>query len=227
MSKKQITVFQYYVLNWFKQYLETHDEDTFSKVYDTLVFHEEHGEVKVNDGETALQYLIRTTAPELIYKVFFGYQATLKDMPDVPNTEEFLTGLFNMAPKPSLTCIYVHDGQKDESERELCFVTDFLADMAYHASDYDHPADYFDDLNYGGCISGTVAFLIYTSDCEAIYEKNKRDLELYAGACTRYKKIGNRATQVCWNTYERMGSRIAEYLFPDKTINFKRRLNEI
>lgn len=223
MAKKQITVFQYYVLNWFKQYLETHDEETFTKVYDTLMFHDEHGDVKVNEGENALSFLIRSTSPELIYKVFFGYQATLKDMPDVPDTEEFLTGLFNTANKPKVTKIWVEDGVKKSKVCELSFVPDFLADMAYHASAYDHPADFFDDLFYGGCISGTVGFLVYTSDCEEIYEKHKSDLELYAGSMTQYKELGNRATQVDWNAYEKMGMGIAHYLFPDKIVNFRRR----
>lgn len=210
----KLTMFQFYMLDWYNRYINTHDESVIKRIAATM-------------HEDTDYHICDTPSPELIYKIFFGYSAKLKELPDVPKAEEFVAELLNKAPKPCVTKTWADEGKVHEEKRVLSFVQDFIDDMAYHASDYDHPADYFDDLNYGGCISGTVASLIYTSDCEKIYEKNKADLEDYVGCCGRYKELGNRATQVCWNAYERMGSRIAEYLFPDKTRNFRLRLNQI
>jgi hypothetical protein len=57
------------------------------------------------------------------------------------------------------------------------------------ADDYGNgPAGVIRDLQYGGCSSGMVSHLIYTSDCVRFYEKHRQDI--WALACERAENMG-------------------------------------
>lgn len=60
---------------------------------------------------------------------------------------------------------------------EASFEKDFKDIVLEKIADYEDPKSFFEDLQYGGCISGMISEFIYNADCKKFYIEHIDDLE--------------------------------------------------
>lgn len=200
--------FEKYVTDWFHALVEEHEdneewcENLFSQLgYDATY---------LDDGESPYDFLLAMSDENEIYEAMFGYEAKVKCLDDLPDTEDFVKGMLK-------------EVGKDYIEK-YDFAEELITDMAVHCTDYTNPIDFFKDLSYGGCKSGMVGMFIYNSDCKKFYidhidsmEFYVEDLEEELGEPIRKDKdIPYHYVWMCWLCYEELAYNIARELWEDE-----------
>lgn len=210
-----LQTFDEHVLDWWAEFLSNTDEATAKRIMENEFIGEEEtvDDYIPEDYDSCLHFLELQTDADQIYKIFFGTEATDNIYDNVPDTQGFLTEVF-------MSCAGWY-GEPD-SVSKPSFAKDFVADMAYHAEDYDTPLSFFEDLQHG-CQSGMIGMLIYNSDCKDIYIEHLDDMEAWKSEEEESlgEPIVNREkihhyVWMCWLCYEELGFQIARTLFPDE-----------
>lgn len=204
--------FKTFVLDWWNEYLDDHEDDA-KRIMESMIVEEETIDDYIpDDADSCIDWLRNNDDPYDIYTSFFGYDAPATCLDDMPDTQTFLTDMFKQAASWA-----------DYSTSPLpSFADDFVQDMASHAEGYKTPDGFFKDLAYGGCVSGMVGMLIYNSDCKDIYIKHIDDMESYKlqlegelGSPIQNEKELPHYTFMCWLCYEELAYNIGRSLFPE------------
>lgn len=202
--------FNRHVLGWWQEYLDECSEAAADLMMEGFIGEEETVEDYIpEDAASSRDWLKAYDDADVIYSSFFGFGEKSLRQDDMPETEEFLSGIFKEAAEQVL------------GGKKLSFVDQYVSDMAYHASEYTDPAHFFTDLQHG-CQSGMIGMLIYNSDCKEIYVGNIDDMEEYVegleeelGEPIRNRQHVPHYTFICWLCYEALGDSIARTLFPN------------
>ena len=85
--------FKEYVLDWFHQLVEEHYTD---KEWQADLFHQlGYNETEyLEEGVSIYDFLLEMSDENEIYEALFGYEAKVKNLDDLPDTEGFLTRMF-------------------------------------------------------------------------------------------------------------------------------------
>lgn len=119
----------------------------------------------------------------------------------------------------------IEDIQTTIKDRDL--LRDFNAIILRHAQDYirngeGKPAlkSFFEDLQYGGCISGLIGEFIYHYDCKQFYIKHidaledyKTELEEQLGEPIANRHSAPHYTFMCWLCFEEYCHELYNNLF--------------
>lgn len=197
--------FKEYVLDWFHQLVEEHYTD---KEWQADLFHQlDYNEAEyLDEGVSIYDFLLEMSDENEIYEALFGYEAKVKTLDDLPDTEGFLTRMFQEVGK--------------DYTKEYDFANELLEDMAGHCFNYANPAGFFKDLQCGGCASGMIGMFIYHSDCKDFYinhidsmEDFVEELEDELGCSIKNEAKMPHYTFICWVCYEELAFRIANELW--------------
>lgn len=197
--------FKEYVLDWFHQLVEEHYTD---KEWQADLFHQlGYNEAEyLDEGVSIYDFLLEMSDENEIYEALFGYEAKVKTLDDLPDTEGFLTRMFQEVGK--------------DYTKEYDFTNELLEDMAGHCFNYANPAGFFQDLQCGGCASGMIGMFIYHSDCKDFYinhidsmEDFVEELEDELGCSIKNETKMPHYTFICWVCYEELAFRIANELW--------------
>jgi hypothetical protein len=197
--------FKEYVLDWFHQLVEEHYTD---KEWQADLFHQlGYNETEyLDEGVSIYDFLLEMSDENEIYEALFGYEAKVKTLDDLPDTEGFLTRMFQEVGKDYI--------------KEYDFANELLEDMAGNCFNYANPAGFFQDLQYGGCASGMIGMFIYHSDCKDFYidyidsmEDFVEELEDELGSPIKNEEKMPYYTFICWVCYEELAVRIANELW--------------
>lgn len=205
--KNMEQTFEQYVLSWWTEYIENHQDDS-KRLMELFIGEEETIEDYLDEGETPCDWLMTKGEEdaEEIYEHFFGYCADRSILADdLPDTETFLTEMFKQA-----------------YTEKYDFVDELIEDMAGHAEGYDTPYGFFHDLSYGGCSSGMIGMFVYNSDCKRFYIQHIDDLEAFVedfeeeiGEPVRNDKHLPHYVFICWFCYEELAYNVARTLYPE------------
>lgn len=188
--------FKEYVLDWFHQLVEEHYTD---KEWQADLFHQlGYNETEyLDEGVSIYDFLLEMSDENEIYEALFGYEAKVKTLDDLPDTEGFLTRMFQEVGKDYI--------------KEYDFADELLEDMAGHCVNYTNPTGFFQDLQCGGCASGIIGMFIYHSDCKDFYinhidsmEDFVEELEDEFGFSIKNEQRLPHYTFVCWLCYEEL-----------------------
>lgn len=197
--------FKEYVLDWFHQLVEEHYTD---KEWQADLFHQlGYNETEyLEEGVSIYDFLLEMSDENDIYEALFGYEAKVKTLDDLPDTEGFLTRMFQEVGKDYI--------------KEYDFADELLEDMAGHCVNYTNPTGFFQDLQCGGCASGMIGMFIYHSDCKDFYinhidsmEDFVEELEDELGSPIKNETKMLHYTFICWVCYEELAFRIANELW--------------
>lgn len=197
--------FKEYVLDWFHQLVEEHytDKEWQADLFHQLGYNEEE---YLDEGASIYDFLLEMSDENEIYEALFGYEAKVKTLDDLPDTEGFLTRMFKEVGKDYI--------------KEYDFANELLEDMAGHCLGYANPAGFFQDLQYGGCASGMIGMFIYNSDCKDFYvdyidsmEDFVEELEDEFGCPIKNEERLPHYTFICWLCYEEIAVGIANILW--------------
>ena len=197
--------FKEYVLDWFHQLVEEHYTD---KEWQADLFHQlGYNETEyLDEGVSIYDFLLEMSDENEIYEALFGYEAKVKTLDDLPDTEGFLTRMFQEVGKDYI--------------KEYDFADELLEDMAGHCVNYTNPTGFFQDLLCGGCASGIIGMFIYHSDCKDFYinhidsmEDFVEELEDELGSAIKNETKMLHYTFICWVCYEELAFRIANELW--------------
>lgn len=198
--------FNQYVLNWWTEYVEDHQDDQ-KRLMELFIGEEETIEDYLDEGETPYDWLMAKGEEDAdeIYTHFFGYSSEQQYFDDLPDTETFLIGMFKQA-----------------YTEKYDFVDELIEDMAGNSENYDTPHGFFHDLSYGGCSSGMIGMFIYHSDCKEFYIRHIDDMENFVkdfeeslGEPVRNSNRQPHYTFICWFCYEELAYNIARTLYPE------------
>lgn len=201
--------FEEYVTSWFRQYIEDHeeDEDLLLSLFNTICPREEDDSLFdwLDEDETICDWLLNCSAEDIYSNLFGeGGHGCFDDMPDA---EGFVTKMLK-------------DVSNELDLDKYEFADEFLADMAYHITNYDNPLSFFQDLQHGGCASGMIGMVIYNSDCLTLYGKYANDMEEFReeleeeiGSPIKRDKALRHYVWICWLCYEELAYQIGRYLF--------------
>lgn len=197
--------FKEYVLDWFHQLVEEHYTD---KEWQADLFHQlGYNETEyLDEGVSIYDFLLEMSDENEIYEALFGYEAKVKTLDDLPDTEGFLTRMFQEVGKDYI--------------KEYDFADELLEDMAGHCVNYTNPTGFFQDLQCGGYASGIIGMFIYHSDCKDFYinhidsmEDFVEELEDELGSPIKNETKMLHYTFICWVCYEELAFRIANELW--------------
>ncbi len=201
--------FSEYIDNWWEEYIDNHSDDghNLDEIFNQMGYNKE----EYLDDDEIIEDFLRSLDSDEVYEFFFGYNSKVgPDIDDVPETQEFLKGMYLAA-------------AKERGDNSRSYAEKFIEDMAYHSEGYSHLSGFFDDLQHGGCQSGMIGMLIYNDDCKNIYINHIDDMEGFIedfedelGEPIRNKERLPHYTWVCWLCYEELAYRIAQELFPEK-----------
>lgn len=200
--------FHEYVTDWFHELVEQHEsdkewcEDLFSQFgYNKAEY--------LDEGETCYDFLMAMSDENEIYEALFGYEAKVKNLDDLPDTEGFLTAMFKEVGKQ-----YIKDYD---------FAEELLEDMSEECDGYTNPIGFFQDLQQGGCGSGMIGMFIYNTDCRDFYIKYIDSMEDFVeefedelGCPIKNEHRLPHYTFICWLCYEELAYRIARELWDGK-----------
>ena len=103
------------------------------------------------------------------------------------------------------------------------FVKDMIDDIEYHCEQYDDPVGYFQDLQHGGCMSGTTSIFMYFDETKKFYIEHMEHLDNFAedleeefGEPIRNKNQTPRYVFVCMLCHEELAHKIGCELFPNE-----------
>lgn len=200
-----MTNFKEYVLDWFHQLVEEHytDKEWQRDLFTQLGYNEAQN---LDDGDSIYDFLLAMSDENFVYEALFGYNAKVKNLDDLPDTESFLKGMFK-----EVGGQYIKDYD---------FAEELLEDMAVHCIGYNNPIGFFQDLQHGGCVSGMIGMFIYNTDCKKFYidhiysmEDFVEDFENELGCPFKNEHKLPRYTFICWVCYEELGFRVANELW--------------
>lgn len=200
--------FEKYVIDWFHALVEEHEDNKewCEKLFSQLGYDATH----LDDGESPYDFLLAMSDENEIYEAMFGYEAKVKCLDDLPDTEDFVRDMLKEVGKGYI--------------EKYDFAEELITDMAAHCISYANPIGFFKDLSYGGCKSGMVGMFIYNSDCKKFYidhidsmEFYVEDLEEELGEPIRKDKdIPHHYVWVCWLCYEELAYNIARELWENE-----------
>lgn len=200
--------FEKYVTDWFRELVEAHEDNKgwIESLYSQLGYDATH----LDDGESPYDFLLAMTDENEIYEALFGYNAKVKNLDDLPDTDSFIEEMLKKV------------GEKYIKKYD--FAKELITDMSAHCGGYNNVIGFFDDLSYGGCASGMVGMFIYNSDCKKFYidhidsmEEYLEDLEEELGEpIPKSKDVPYRYVWLCWLCYEELAYSIARELWEDK-----------
>lgn len=197
--------FKEYVLDWFHQLVEEHYTD---KEWQADLLHQlSYNETEyLDEGVSIYDFLLEMSDENEIYEALFGYEAKVKTLDDLPDTEGFLTRMFQEVGKDYI--------------KEYDFADELLEDMAGHCVNYTNPTGFFQDLQCGGCASGMIGMFIYHSDCKDFYINHIDSMEDFVeefedelGSPIKNETNMPHYTFICWVCYEELAFRIANELW--------------
>lgn len=200
--------FHEYVTDWFHELVNDHKDnsDWCEDLFNQLGYNKAE---YLDDDETCYDFLMAMSDENEIYEALFGYNAKVKCLDDLPDTEGFLTTMFK---KVGEDLIQQYD-----------FAEELLEDMAGECDSYTNPIGFFQDLSHGGCQSGMVGMFIYHDDCKEFYinhinslEGFKEDFEEELGEPIKNTQHLSHYTFLCWFCYEELAYRIAAGLWEDE-----------
>lgn len=209
-----IQTFNEYVLDWWHDFLDGATDKVCDGIMQSWIGEEEHlSDYIPSDASDSREWLQENvTDAEVIYTTFFGLDGS-SPCDEIPSTSELLTKMFTQA-------VQWPSGDVDYTPT---FTRDFIIDMINHTEDYSTPDGFFQDLAYGGCVSGMIGLLIYNSDCRKIYIEHIDDMETFKleledglGEAIRNDKQLPHYTFMCWLCYEELARIIACNLFPEQ-----------
>lgn len=196
--------FEKYVTDWFHALVEEHEDNKewCESLFSQLSYDATH----LDDDESPYDFLLAMSDENEIYEAMFGYESKVKTLDDLPDTEGFLTRMFQEVGK--------------DYTKEYDFANELLEDMAGHCFNYANPAGFFQDLQCGGCASGMIGMFIYHSDCKDFYinhidsmEDFVEELEDELGCSIKNEAKMPHYTFICWVCYEELAFRIANELW--------------
>lgn len=197
--------FKEYVLDWFHQLVEEHYTD---KEWQADLFHQlGYNETEyLDEGVSIYDFLLEMSDENEIYEALFGYEAKVKTLDDLPDTEGFLTRMFQEVGKDYI--------------KEYDFADELLEDMTGHCVNYTNPTGFFQDLQCGGCASGIIGMFNYHSDYKDFYINHidsmkdfVEELEDELGSPIKNETKMPYYTFICWVCYEELAFRIANELW--------------
>lgn len=200
-----MTTFKEYILDWFHQLVEEHYTD---KEWQADLFHQlGYNEAEyLDEGVSIYDFLLEMSDENEVYEALFGFEAKVKCLDDLPDTESFLTNMFKKVGEQ-----YIKDYD---------FAEELLEDMAEECDGYTNPTGFFQDLQQGGCGSGMIGMFIYNTDCKKFYidhidsmEDFVEEFEDELGCPIRNEHKLPHYTFICWVCYEELGFRIANELW--------------
>ena len=200
--------FKEYVLDWFHQLVEEHytDKEWLRDLFTQLGYNEAE---YLDEGQSIYDFLLEMSDENEVYEALFGYEAKVKNLHGLPDTEGFLEAMFKEVGRQ-----YIKDYD---------FAEELMGDMAFHSAGYSNPIGFFQDLQYGGCKSGMVGMFIYNTDCKNFYidhidsmEDFVEELEDEFGCPIKNKQELPHYTFICWVCYEELAYRIANELWGDE-----------
>lgn len=203
--KNMEQTFEQYVLSWWTEYIENHQDDQ-KRLMELFIGDEETIDDYLDEGETPYDWLMAESEEDAdeIYKHFFGCNADRSLLDDVPDTEAFLIDMFKQA-----------------YTEKYDFVDALIEDMAGCSENYETPYGFFRDLSYCGCVSGMIGMFIYHADCKQFYIDHIDDLEAFVedleeeiGGPIKNKHHQPHYTFTCFLCYEELAYRIASTLYP-------------
>lgn len=172
--------FEQYVIAWWQNFLSSHS------IKSTIL-------ADANNGDA-------------IYEALFNNPPVVlpSELREIPSKREFFKNFLSQF-KTRYSVSGCRDGEFYNEIKECSYGELFIEKMAEDAAEYDHPQQYFQDIWFGGVVSGVVPFLIYNADCEKIYNAHQHDLSM-KGCDGIY--VGDKflpiATQYCWSVYEEL-----------------------
>lgn len=201
--------FKEYVLDWFHQLVEEHYTD---KEWQADLFHQlGYNETEyLDEGVSIYDFLLEMSDENEIYEALFGYNAKVKCLDDLPDTEGFLKAMFKKVGEDYI--------------KNYDFAEELLEDMAEQCEGYANPIGFFQDLQHGGCQSGMVGMFIYNSDCKQFYIDHIDSMEFFiedfseelGEPVVKSKDIPYRYVWACWLCYEELAYHIARELWEDE-----------
>ena len=200
--------FHEYVTDWFHELVEQHESDKewCEDLFSQLGYNEAE---YLDEGETCYDFLMAMSDENEIYEALFGYEAKVKNLDDLPDTEGFLSAMFKEVGKQYIKDYY--------------FAEELLEDMSEECDGYTNPIGFFQDLQQGGCGSGMIGMFIYNTDCRNFYVKNIDSMEEFVeefedelGCPIKNENRLPHYTFICWLCYEELAYRIARELWDDK-----------
>lgn len=200
--------FKEYVLDWFHQLVEEHYTD---KEWQRDLFHQlGYNEAEyLDDGDSVYDFLLAMSDENVVYEALFGFEAKVKTLDDLPDTESFLKDMFKKIGEQ-----YIKDYD---------FAEELLEDMAEECGGYTNPIGFFQDLQQGGCGSGMIGMFIYNTDCKKFYIDHIDSMEDFVeelrdelGCPLKNEHKLPHYTFICWLCYEELAFRIARELWGDE-----------
>lgn len=197
--------FNEYVINWFHELVEQHesDKDWCKNLFSQLGYNEAE---YLDDDETCYDFLMAMSDENEIYEALFGYEAKVKNLDDLPDTESFLKDMFKKVGEQHI--------------KDYDFAEELLEDMAKECDGYTNPTGFFQDLQKGGCSSGMIGMFIYNSDCKEFYINHIDSMEDFVeefedelGCPLKNEHKLPHYTFICWVCYEELAFRIANELW--------------
>lgn len=197
--------FKEYVLDWFHSLVREHytDKEWRRDLFTQLGYNEAE---YLDEGQSIYDFLLGMSDENEIYEALFGYDAKVKVLDDLPDTEGFLNAMFKQVGKDYI--------------EKYDFAEELLEDMAGKCDGYTNPIGFFQDLQYGGCRSGMVGMFIYNDVCKKFYinhidsmEDFVEELEDEFGCPIKNVQELPHYTFICWVCYEELAYRIASQLW--------------
>lgn len=198
--------FHEYVTDWFHELVNDHKDnsDWCEDLFNQLGYNKAE---YLDDDETCYDFLMAMSDENEIYEALFGYNAKVKCLDDLPDTEGFLKDMLKWV-------------VSEEDLDKYSFCDEFVEDIVDELTEYDSPLTFFQSLQSNGCQSGMIGLLIYNSDCLNIYgrycndmEELREDLENETGVPIHSSRNIPRYVWLCWLCYEEFAFRIGRYLF--------------
>lgn len=200
-----MTTFKEYVLDWFHQLVEEHytDKEWQRDLFTQLGYNEAE---YLDEGQSIYDFLLEMSDENEVYESLFGYEAKVKCLDDLPDTEGFLKAMFKEVGEQ-----YIKD---------YGFAEELLEDMAEECEGYANPIAFFQDLQQGGCGSGMIGMFIYNTDCKNFYidhidsmEDFVEEFEDELGCPIKNENKLPHYTFICWACYEELAFRLANELY--------------
>lgn len=197
--------FKEYVNDWFHALVEQHENDQEWCEDLFLQLDYDKGE-HLNDGQSIYDFLLAMSDENEIYEALFGFDVKVKDLDDLPDTEDFSKAMFKTVGEGII--------------KEYDFAEELLEDMVGNCEGYTNPIGFFQDLQQGGCGSGMIGMFIYNTDCKKFYidhidsmEDFVEELENELGCPIKNENKLPHYTFICWLCYEELAYRIANELW--------------
>lgn len=150
--------FKEYVKEWFDEFLEDHKESA-DELFKAMLFTDDD----LSDKESIYDFLSNLEPNEIWDLCFINTHVSFDDLIDA---RAFWSMIL-----PKVV---------EELDIKYNFVKDMIDDIEYHCEQYDDPVGYFQDLQHGGCMSGTTSIFMYFDETKKFYIEHMEHLDNFA-----------------------------------------------